>query len=237
MNKPKIIYDVLSKLEPYARNPTNIRPYECLKIALGVENNKETDILKLKTKLANTVYEVADTFEADNPDFNDRAWITDLVTFLTMPINDSNAFFAQLQKIYPYTKNMIALQIRSWELIKGKSKILNESDLENAKQNTQQLIDSLINNDELHAQAKAFSIKQLKRILEVIDHYQIYGNEGIIEIIEESIGHTFVNKNYQDFMKSEKSESWKEYLSQLSLVVATSDSVISIGTTLKNLIP
>lgn len=132
---------------------------------------------------------------------------------------------------------MIALQIRTWELIKGKSKILDENDLQRIKQNTNELIEAFINNEDLAPQARAFSIKQLRKILEIIEYYQIYGNEGIFEIIEESIGHTFVGKSYQDFMKSEKSESWKEYLANLSQIVATSESVISIGTTLKNLLP
>lgn len=176
------------------------------------------------------MYEIADMLEADNSDFNDRTWKNDLVSLLTSQNYDPNAFIIQLQKVYPYTRNMIALQIRTWDLIKGKSKILDESDLQKIKQSTNILIENFINNEDLDPQARAFSIKQLRKILEIIEHYQIYGNEGIIE---ESIGHTIINKNYQNFMKS---ESWKEYLSNLSSVVATSESFISIGATLKNLI-
>lgn len=183
------------------------------------------------------MYEIADMLEADNSDFNDRTWKNDLVSLLTSQNYDPNAFIIQLQKVYPYTRNMIALQIRTWDLIKGKSKILDESDLQKIKQSTNILIENFINNEDLDPQARAFSIKQLRKILEIIEHYQIYGNEGIIEIIEESIGHTIINKNYQNFMKSEQSESWKEYLSNLSSVVATSESFISIGATLKKLIP
>lgn len=168
MNKPKIIYDVLVRLEPYAKNPKNHQPYECLKIALGIEDNKESNILKLRTKLANTVYEIADTFEADNPDFSDRTWTNDLVKFLTIPTHDAIAFFSHLQKIYPYTKNMIALQMRSWELIKGQSKILDQSDLQTIKQNTNELIEKLISNEDLDPQARAFSIKQLKKFLKLL---------------------------------------------------------------------
>ena len=238
MNKPKIIYDVLTKLEPYLKNANkNPHPIECWKIALGIESDKYADLLKLRVQLANSVYEIADMLEADNSDFNDRTWKNDLVSLLTSQNYDANAFINQLQKVYPHTRNMIALQIRTWELIKGKSKILDENDLQKIKQNTHELIDNFIKNEDLDPKARAFSIKQLRKILEIIEYYQIYGNEEFFEIIEESIGHTFVNKNYLDFMKSKKSESWREYLGNLSLIVATSESVVSIGTTLKNLIP
>ena len=237
MNKPKIIYDVLTKLEPYSKNASkNPHPIECWKIALGVENDKYVDTLKLRVHLANSVYEIADTLEADNSDFNDRTWKNDLVSLLTSQNYDSNTFIAQLQKVYPYTRNMIALQIRTWDLIRGKSKILDESELQKIKQNTNELIECFINNEDIDDQARAFSIKQLRKILEVIDYYQIYGNEGIIEIIEESIGHTFINKSYQDFMKSENSDNWRKYLSDLSTIVATAGGMLAIATTLQKFI-
>lgn len=237
MNKPKIIYDVLTKLEPYSRNASkNPHPTDCWKIALGIENNKYADPLKLRIQLANSVYEIADMLEADNSDFNDRTWKNDLVNLFTLPNHDPNTFIAQLQKVYPHTRNMFALQIRTWELIKGKSKILEENDLQKIKQHTNDLIENFIRNEDLDPQVRAFSIKQLRKILEIIEHYQIFGNERIVEIIEESIGHTFINKHYQDFMKSEKSENWEKYLADLSLIVATSESALSIGTTLRNLL-
>ena len=80
-------------------------------------------------------------------------------------------------------------------------------------------------------------IKQLRKIIEVIDHYQIYGNEGLIEILDKSIGRAFTNKNYEDFLKNEQSTSWKEYLLAISTIVTTSDSFVSLTNNIKNFLP
>ena len=237
MNKPKIICEILQKLEPFATNPENIRPYNCWLNALDITDNTSCDLLKLRTKLASTVYEIVEILESDAPDVYDKTWVNDLVTLFTMQIHEPTPFFVQLKKIYPHTKNMIAVQIRLWDHLKGKTKNIDFDELKKLKEKTNELVESLIINDSLDQHAKAFCIKQLKKIIDVIDHYNIYGNEGILDIVEESIGHAFTNKKYHDYMKDEKSADWRKYLNDLSAIVATSDSILSIGTTLRSLIP
>ena len=59
MNKPKILYDVLMRLQPFSTDHTKITSIrDCWKIALGIENEKNTDLLKLRVKLADSVYKL-----------------------------------------------------------------------------------------------------------------------------------------------------------------------------------
>ncbi|MBO6227521.1 MAG: hypothetical protein J6N68_07640 [Shewanella sp.] len=167
----------------------------------------------------------------------DRSWAEDLVTLLTMPLNNPTAFNLHAKKIYPHTKNFIGSQIRIWNLVKGKTTIPEEEKLKSIKEKSDSLIEDLINNNMIEPNVRAFMIKQLRKIIEAIDYYQIYGNEGLINILEESIGHAFTNKKYEDFLKSDESSSWKEYLAIVSSIIATSDSFISLTNNLKNFLP
>ena len=236
MNKPEVIYNFICKLEPYLNNANN-DPKSCLTIALNLDKSND-NFLRLRLKLAESVYEIADFIEADQSNITmDRSWAEDLVTLLTMPLNNPTAFNLHAKKIYPHTKNFIGSQIRIWNLVKGKTTIPEEEKLKSIKEKSDSLIEDLINNNMIEPNVRAFMIKQLRKIIEAIDYYQIYGNEGLINILEESIGHAFTNKKYEDFLKSDESSSWKEYLAIVSSIIATSDSFISLTNNLKNFLP
>lgn len=236
MNTPQIIYNFLCRLEPCLKQ--GYRPFESFQIALGVESNYK-DFYRLQLKLAEDIYKLADFIELEQPDIDiDRAWVNDIIKFLSLPINTKSDDFAlSAHKLFPHVKNFIGSQIRIWNLVHGNQKNLDKDQMSSIKQKSEILIEEFIKNNELAPNVRAFLIKQLRKIIEAIDHYQIYGNEGLVEILDESIGHAFTNKNYEDFLKDDQSTTWKEYLLIISTVVTTSDSFVSLTNNIKNFLP
>lgn len=236
MNKPQIIYNFLCRVEPCIKN--GIRPIDTLRVALDV-NNECLDFYRLQLKLAEDVYKLADFIELEQTDMNiDRIQVNDIIEFLTLPSDiNTNDFVLSADKLFPHVKNFIGSQIRIWNLVHGHHRDLDKDQLISIKEKSEILIEAFIKNNDLEANVRAFLIKQLRKIIEVIDHYQIYGNEGLIEILDKSIGRAFTNKNYEDFLKNEQSTSWKEYLLAISTIVTTSDSFVSLTNNIKNFLP
>lgn len=233
MNKPKIIYDFLCRLEPITRS-SSAQPYACIKQALDVD---DSNYHRCKLKLTQIVFDVVDFIKVDHLDNNDCKWEDKLIRLLSNTPHDHQTFINITRSLFPDTKLFIQSQIRIWDLVNSRIKNISEDNISKLKEDTTLLIENIIKNYELDDDVKAFIIKKLRSIINALDHYHIYGNEGLIEILEQAIGHTFTNKNYQGFMKSENSKVWHEYLGKFSLVIATSESVLSIGTTLHNLLP
>ena len=81
----------------------------------------------------------------------------------------------------------------------------------------------------LDTKVKVYLIDQLKKVLDILDNYQIYGHEKLVDILEKSIGHVIVDKNYEKFMcDSSQSESWKKYLTDLSTVITLSSGTMPL---------
>lgn len=236
MNNAQSIYDFLCRYEQDLNK--GIEGISLFQKALDINSGDRYLILKLRAKLADHVFELVDFLENEHKELNiDTSWSRDVIKLLTCPIDYNASQLRQISNsLFPHGKNFIGLQIGLINKTLINHKKLSTEDLLKIKEDANSLVDKILSNENLEPNVRNYLIKHLRKITEAVEHYQIYGNEGIIQIIEESIGHTFINKDYQDFMKSEKSEPWKEYLANLSLIVATSESVISIGTTLKNLI-
>ena len=233
MNKPQIIYDFLCRLEPFAKNNA-AQPYTSIKLALNVDDSNYN---RCKHKLAQTVFDVVDFIKVDHSNDNDYKWEEKLVRLLINTPHDQVTFLSLARSLFPDTKIFIQSQIRIWNLVNSRIQNISEDDISKLKGDTLLLIENIIKNHELNDDIKAYIIRQLRLIIEALDHYHIYGNEGLSEILEQTIGHAFTNKNYQEFMKSDTSKTWQEYLGRFSLAIATTESVLSIGTTLQNLIP
>ena len=236
MNTPQIIYNFLCRIEPCIKN--GLRPVDALKVALDVDSESQ-DFYRLQLKLAEDIYKLADFIELEQSDVDiDRAWVDDIIKFIVLPKNTKiDDFAVSAYKLFPHVKNFIGSQIRIWNLVHGNQNNLDTDKISSIKQNSELLIQEFIKNNELAPNVRAFLIKQLRKVIEAIDHYQIYGNEGLIEILDESIGHAFTNKSYEDFLKDDQSRTWKEYLLIISTAVTTSDSFVSLTNNIKNFLP
>jgi hypothetical protein len=234
MNKPQIIYDFLNRIEPYVEAGT-LQPYECLAIGLDVDPDSE-DYDRLRIQLANNIYDVVDFIRADQP-LSEFSWQNTLIDLISYTSFDPKNFYITARSLYPDTLTHIYPQIRIWELINNKSLTLNIDAIASLKNQTSDLINSFLNNNSLNYGVRAFIIKKLRKIIEALDHYHIFGNDGLLEILEESIGHTFTNQTYNDFMRSESSQVWKEYLGGFALIIGITDSIISIGSTIQGFLP
>ena len=235
MNKPQIIFDFLCRIELIVKQKKE-SPFECM--AKGLEISDYNDLNLLRIKLAQNVYDVAEFIEADHGmDLLDKTWIKDLISLLMADLSNAHDFYNIANKLFPSTKNFIGSQIRLWKLVNGQNEKLASESILKIKENTNLLLQDLVQNSLIDDHVKAFLIKKLRKILEALDYYQIYGNEGLIEVLEESIGHAFTNKKYEDFLKSENSKAWKEYLVIVSTTLAASDSFISITNNIRNFLP
>ena len=234
MNKPRIIYNFLERIEPYV-NAGTLQPYECLAIGLEVDPNSE-DYDRLRIQLANNIYDVVDFMRDDQP-LTEFSWQNDLINLISYSSIDHKNFYITARSLYPDTQTHIYPQIRIWELINNKSLNLSIDEITDLKCQTSALIESFLNNKSLDDSVRAFIIKKLRKIIEALDYYHIFGNDGLLEILEESIGHTFTNQKYNDFMKSTDSENFKKFLGGLALALGIIDSFISIGNTVQSLLP
>lgn len=234
MNKPQIIYNFLERIKPYV-NAGTLQPYECLAIGLEVEPDSE-NYDRLRIQLANNIYDLVDFMRADQPS-NEYSWQQDLIDLISYTSFDVHSFYSTARSLYPDIQSHIYSQIRIWELINNKSLTLNINDINDIKNNTLNLILSILDNKSLDDSVRSFIVKKLRKIVEALDYYHIFGNDGLLEILEESIGHTFTNQKYEDFMRSEKSQDWKMYLGGLALGLGITDSIFSIGSTIQGLLP
>jgi hypothetical protein len=237
MNTPQTIYNFLRKLESLLKQNLNTRGFFVKAFELESTNTFEINYLRLK--LVQNVYDLAEFIQNEHSELEiDHTWVDEIINILTFPLDeDHKKFLSNLMPLYPHAKNFIGSQIVAWDAFHGKIKPLSPEIINNLKNQTEELLTQFLSLKELNNEVKSFVVKNLRKTTEILDHYQIFGNESIVNLLEESIGRTFTNKNYQDFMRSEKSESWRKYLTDLSVIVATSDSVLSISTTLKNLLP
>jgi len=237
MNKPQTIYNFLRNLESVLSQNLNTKGFFVKAFELNKANTFEINQLRLK--LAQNVYDLAEFIQNEQSELAiDHTWANEIIEVITFPLDeDHEKFLSNLMPLYPHAKNFIGSQIVAWDAFHGKIKPISSELIQNLKAQTEELITEFLCLSELDNEVRSFVVKNLRKTTEILDHYQIFGNESIVNILEESIGRTFTNKAYQDFMKSEKSEHWKKYLTDLSVIVATSDSILSISTTLKNLIP
>ncbi|WP_216935971.1 MULTISPECIES: hypothetical protein [unclassified Acinetobacter] len=235
MNTPQIIYNFLDKAQNINNKHRSISSF--FVEAFNLNNISDHEINKLRIHLSNHVYKLSDVIEIDQPEL-DHSWANDVIKILNFPLSENiDLFTLDVNSLFPHVKNFIGSQIRLWNIIHGNQKNLDKDQMISIKQKSEALIEEFIVNNDLAPNVRAFLIKQLRKIIEAIDHYQIYGNEGLIEILDESIGHAFTNKNYEDFLKDAQSTIWKEYLLIISTVVTTSDSFVSLTNNIKNFLP
>ncbi|BCA99917.1 hypothetical protein NCU84_15620 [Acinetobacter baumannii] len=235
MNKPLILFNLVRNLKKYHNQP-DVRPYECFRAVLDLP--RDSDIKKHLVYLSQMAYDVASHLEADNPLLNDRTWVTKLVNVLTHPFEQVGQFNAKLNDLYPIVEISLASHVRAWDHISSINKALTDDEITNLKENTRQLLDEVIKLDSVDAKVKVYLIDQLKKVLNVLDNYQIYGHEKLIDILEKSIGHVIVDKNYEKFMcDSSQSENWKKYLTDLSTVITLSSGVMPLLQSLQGYLP
>lgn len=234
MNKPLILFNLVKNLKKYNNQP-DVRPYECYRVTLDLPKN--SDIRQHLVYLSQMAYDVASHLEADNPLLDDRTWVTKLVDVLTLPFDQVGQFKAKLNDLYPIVEISLASHVRAWDHISSINKTLTDDEIINLKENTRQLLDAVIKLNNLDTKVKVYLIDQLKKILDVLDNYQIYGHEKLVDILEKSIGHVIVDKNYEKFMcDSSQSESWKKYLTDLSAVITLSSGTIPLLQSLQSYI-
>ena len=234
MNKPQVIYNFLKRIEPYV-NAGTLQPYECLAIGLEVDPNTEM-YDRLRMQLANNIYDVVDFIRVDQPSI-DYSWQQDLIDLISYNSLDIKSFYSTARSLYPDIQSHMYSQSIIWNSINNKSVSLTIDDITDLKSKTSSLIDTVLANNSLDDSVRFFIVKKLRKIIEALDYYHIFGNDGLLEVLEESIGHTFTNQKYENFMRSKDSQDWKEYLGGFALGLGLTDSIISITSTIHGLLP
>ena len=235
MNKAQTIYDFLSRFEESLNSGHEARII--FKNALNIDTTNRYEILRLRSKLAEYVYELADFIENQHGELKlGSSWSTAIIDLLSCSLELNNAQLQALAKeLFPYGKLSLGLLVSLTNQTLIKHENVTKEQLEIIRDQADELIDSLLNSN-LHSDVKSYMVKQLRKLIDGIDYYQIYGNEGLLEILEESLGHTLTNKNYQEYMKNEESNKWRVFLNDVSTTLATSESLLSIGMTLQKFI-
>lgn len=237
MNKPEAIYNFLVNIEKNIYKNKRPTTSYIFNDALNIKefNNVKTNHLRLQ--IANYIYDLVDFIKNEQNNLNND-WSQDLINVLTYPLEeDSQLLIQKLRSLFPHAKNFIASQIKLWENFYGKSVSIEKDQIEVLKVKTEELIKQFNQLDNIENTVRNFIIRNLKKTNEILDHYQIFGNEDILNVLETSIGHSFTNSAYQSFMKSNNSDKWRNYLSDLSIIVTTSQGALSISTALQNLLP
>jgi len=86
---------------------------------------------------------------------------------------------------------------------KGHVETIDRETLENFKSQINSIKNEVINNESIDENLKKTIAKYLKKIIDAIDNYQISGVEPIMEAIEAAIGHTAIDEDYRNALKSE----------------------------------
>ncbi|WP_425919500.1 hypothetical protein [Acinetobacter sp. TSRC1-2] len=223
MNKPLILFNLVKNLKQF-NNQSDIRPYDCYRTALNLPKN--SNVRQHLVYLSQMAYDVASHLEADNPLLDDRTWVNKLIDVLIIPFDQAGQFRAKLNDLYPIVEISLASHVRAWDHISSINKNLTDDEISNLKENTRQLLDDVLKLNNLDVKVKVYLIDQLKKILEILDNYQIYGHEKLVDILEKSIGHVIVDDTYKKFMcDNDKSEKWKKYLTDFSAVITLSSGV------------
>lgn len=235
MNSPQIIYNFLDKAQNINNKHRSISDFFI--DAFNLDNDSKHEINKLRIHLSHHVYKLSDFVQIDQPEL-DHSWTEDVLKILNYPLSEKiDPFTLDVDSLFPHVKNFIGSQAQLWNSTYGTHQNFDSEKIYSIKSQTEELISEFISNNELTPSVKAFVIKQLRKIIEAIDHYQIYGNDGLLELLDESIGRAFTNKEYENFLKNPNSTSWKDFLSNLSSLITTSDSFISLTNNLKNFLP
>lgn len=131
------------------------------------------------------------------------------------------------QHINSHTLNYLSL---AGDMIENHFKIeLIEVDkLNDLRNKFNELINELLSSN-LDVKLKKYIISHLKDIVEAIDDYNIMGALPILNSVESSIGHAFLNQNYKDFLS--KNDMGKKMLELLS---ATAD-LVTVATAMPQL--
>lgn len=236
MNKCETIYNFVCRLEDGINQ--SFASTGLFKYALNVDSNDRYEILRVRNKLAEHIYELEEFIESERESLKiDVGWSKPIIDVLCCPLEYSHEQIKRITgKLFPYGKMTLGLlvQITNSKLINHET--LSTENLDNIKNKTNELIEEILAT-QMDADVKSYLAKQLRKFIFAVDHYQIYGNEGLLEILEEALGHTLTNQHYKTYMKSEESNKWRSFLNDVSTTLATSESLIAIGTTLQKFIP
>ncbi|WP_428025814.1 hypothetical protein [Arcobacter sp.] len=115
--------------------------------------------------------------------------------------------------------------------------LLTSEQLLNIKKNIDGIINDILDSD-ISENLKKYIIKYLRKILIAIEEYKISGIEPIIESLETTLGHAFLDDEYKSVILKESSigEKIRNTLADIANLVTTCQGVFSIAQ-LTNLIP
>lgn len=105
----------------------------------------------------------------------------------------------------------------SANLLESKSSIkqLNLSEITELRETIRVLVESVINSD-AEVSLKKYIVHHLRQILNAIDEYIITGALPILDAVEATIGHAYLDKSYRSYLT--KTEMGKEILETLGAV-------------------
>ncbi|MBN3115893.1 hypothetical protein H4F46_13430 [Pectobacterium brasiliense] len=120
---------------------------------------------------------------------------------------------------------------------KGHINDIDSEKLSEFKVNIENIKNEVINSN-ISKSLKDVFVKYLKKIIDAIDGYQISGVEPIMEAVESTLGHAFVDENYKNAIKeNEFGSKIVNILSSIANAVTIAEGLPAIGATFLALLP
>ncbi|MEI7282241.1 hypothetical protein [Pectobacterium carotovorum] len=120
---------------------------------------------------------------------------------------------------------------------KGHIKDLAPEQLNKFKEDVENIKNEVINSD-IPKSLKDVFMKYLKKIIDAVDGYQISGVEPIMEAVESTLGHAFVDEEYKNAIKeNEFGSKIVNVLSSIANTVTIAEGLPAVGAAFLALLP
>ncbi len=198
-NAASRLRDLLIKAKEIDRNISNKQAWDLL---LQTNNNRALLLSRMGKFIS--LPEIISTTISNNVDTNTEVFkhIEDQVykAFTSQVFNDIWAHFTN--HIDDHTLNYLGLASSLLET-QTKTKKLESEELEEIRDSFVKLLDT-VRNSEISPKLKSYIATQLHNLISSVDDYFITGAEPILNQVETTVGHAFVDPEYKSFLRDDE---------------------------------
>ena len=219
------------------QKPNEIRTRNAWVKILGIEGDEEYILLQRIGEvmaLPNRIIKImSENFESDH--WRTNHWVGKFTkAFKSLNLNGTWYDFINIIDEQSMTElKMISLLIET----KGHVNDLSVEQLEGFIIKVDELKKEIIDS-EIPSNLKEHFVKYLNKIISALDSYKITGIEPIMEAVESTLGHAFVDEEYKDAIRTSGfGKKLIDLLSTVANAVTVAEGLPAIGTTIMALLP
>lgn len=190
-------------------------------------------------KVISLVAEINSYLVANEPEYvkDCQYWMDNVLHALAVSSSLSSAWRDVLIYLDNHTFSYLRSVVRIIDSNMLKEQILhldnvNQEELLEINSSVKSLYEEILNNQEIDPKVKASILKYLSKLIEAVDQYAITGSEGILEALEQAVGHMCFNPDYKNYM--EKTVTGKKTLTMMGEIAKKVTCVTGVIELLNN---